>query len=551
MRKVIRKVILAGVFLATIAGGQGLAFAQPQIASRYFPETRQSISGRFLEYWTQNGGLLQQGYPISPLLEEQSAIDGKTYDVQYFERAVLEAHPENQRPNDVLLSLLGVMAYRQKYPTGAPNQVPNNDPGTVYFPETDKHVGGSFLAYFNEHGGVRQQGLPISNEFSETSLVDGKTRTVQYFERAVFELHPEFAGTSNEVLLSLLGVFLYNQKYPGGAPGQKPSSAANVRTFTETGHKVGGKFLDYWNTHGALAQQGFPISDEFNEVSDLDGKTYTVQYFERAVFEEHQEFAGTPNEVLLSQLGTFRLRAKQGGPPPAPGAPTPTTRPVAPAPTATPATSDPCAGIPASTNMTVTPKCAPPGTVFSFAATGFNPGELVGVYATRPDQSVNGAPFQVEADSNGGVRGVTLTTSASSQQGIWAMSMEGTQTHVKAIGYFKVVSTTPPPPPGGGTCNTSGSVSGSATPNSGGPGTTIVFRATGFTPGEDVSFWFTDPSGNVGGTPQPVSGGVNSDGSIGPLPLTLDSTFDPGRWALTFEGASSHHQAIIYFCVHQ
>src|SRR5207248_1051357 len=183
-----------------------------------------------------------------------------------------------------------------------------------------------------------------------------------------------------------------HQQDPGGAHGQKPSSAANVHTFTETGHKVGGKFLDYWNAHGALAQQGFPISDEFTEVSDLDGKPYLVQYFERAVFEEHTEFANTPNEVLLSQLGTFRLRAKQGGPPPAPGAPTPTTRPVAPAPTATPVAADPCAGIPASTNMTVTPKCAPPGTTFSFAATGFNPGELVGVYATRPDQSVNGAP---------------------------------------------------------------------------------------------------------------------------------------------------------------
>jgi hypothetical protein len=423
------------------------------------------------------------------------------------------------------------------------------------FPETGKTVRATFLKYWTEHGGLAQQGFPITNEQQEVSDTDGKTYTVQYFERAVFEEHPEFAGTSNEVLLSLLGVFLYHQKYPGGAPGQTPSSAANVRTFTETGHKVGGKFLDYWNTHGALAQQGFPISDEFTEVSDLDGKSYLVQYFERAVFEEHPEFANTPNEVLLSQLGTFRLRAKQGGPP-APGAPTPTPRPVAPAPTATPAAADPCAGIPASTNMTVTPKCAPPGTTFSFVATGFNPGELVGVYATRPDQSVNGAPFQVEADSNGGVRGVTLSTGPSSQQGIWAMSMEGTSSHVKAIGYFKVVNANAPPPPpgGGGTCDTSGSVNGTATPNSGGPGTTIVFRATGFTPGEDVSFWFTLPSGVVEGTAAPVPGGVNADGSIGPIPFTInqqDVNLGTGRWALTFEGASSHHQAIIYYCVHQ
>src|SRR4026208_1062229 len=72
----------------------------------------------------------------------------------------------------------------------------------------------------------------------------------------------------------------------------QPSTAAPVpqgdsRTFPETGKTVKGVFLKYWNEHGGLSQQGFPISDEMQEVSDTDGKTYTVQYFERAVFEHH------------------------------------------------------------------------------------------------------------------------------------------------------------------------------------------------------------------------------------------------------------------------
>ena len=71
---------------------------------------------------------------------------------------------------------------------------------------------------------------------------------------------------------------------------------------------MGGKFRAYWEQHGGLAQQGYPISDEFTEVSDLNGKPYTVQYFQRAVFELHPENAGTPYEVLLSQLGTFQAR---------------------------------------------------------------------------------------------------------------------------------------------------------------------------------------------------------------------------------------------------
>jgi hypothetical protein len=75
---------------------------------------------------------------------------------------------------------------------------------------------------------------------------------------------------------------------------------------------LGGVFQQYWNTHGGLAQQGFPISDEFNEKSDLDGKTYRVQYFERAVFEYHPEQKDPKYQVLLSQLGTFRSQARYG-----------------------------------------------------------------------------------------------------------------------------------------------------------------------------------------------------------------------------------------------
>src|SRR5438309_663956 len=76
------------------------------------------------------------------------------------------------------------------------------------------------------------------------------------------------------------------------------------RTFPETGKTVSGKFLAYWDTHGGLAQQGYPISDEMQEVSETDGKSYTVQYFERAMFELHPENTA-PYDVLLSLLGNF------------------------------------------------------------------------------------------------------------------------------------------------------------------------------------------------------------------------------------------------------
>jgi hypothetical protein len=317
--------------------------------------------------------------------------------------------------------------------------------GTRTFPETGKTVKGRFLEYWDTHGGLPQQGFPISEEMQEVSDTDGKTYTVQYFERAVFEAHPEFARP-NDVLLSLLGVFLYQQKYPSGAPGQTPNAEANSRVFPETGKRVGGIFLEYWNTHGGLAQQGLPISDEFQEVSDLNGQTYKVQYFERAVFEFHPENA-PPFNVLLSQLGTFRYRAKYL---------TPSTPTVAP----------------------TTPTPVPP------AATPVPP----------------------------------------------------------------LPTNTPQP-----SCDTSGNRNGEATPSSVRVGQTTVFRARGFQPNEDVSFWFTTPSGIVVGTPAPVPGGVNPDGSVGPLPFTIDPAFPEvfgyGRWAITFQGASSNNVAVIYFCI--
>nr|AIA15982.1 Glycosyltransferase WbsX [uncultured bacterium] len=166
-------------------------------------------------------------------------------------------------------------------------------------------VCGKFLEYWKQHGGLGQLGYPISDERVEPSLTDGGKRyTVQYFERAVLELHPENAPPY-DVLLTQLGAYRYQCKYPGGAPNQR-DGAGQPLAFGETGHSVSGKFREYWEQHGGLAQQGYPISGEFEEVSDLDpGKSYTVQYFERAVFEYHPENAGTPYEVLLAQLGAY------------------------------------------------------------------------------------------------------------------------------------------------------------------------------------------------------------------------------------------------------
>ena len=110
-------------------------------------------------------------------------------------------------------------------------------------------------------------------------------------------------------------------------------------------------------------------------------------------------------------------------------------------PTAGPPTGDPCANIPASNNVTIRPSnCARAGTTFLFDATGFQPGENVGVYITLPDQSVFGAPFQVQANGSGQAGGVSFRTATNFPQGVWAITFEGVTSRRVAIGYFKVTA---------------------------------------------------------------------------------------------------------------
>src|SRR5690242_17438513 len=119
-----RLLSLLAIFLLTLPGLPTfeLVPAHAQSNGRIFPETGKTVSGRFLQYWQDHGGLAQQGLPISEEMGEISPTDGKTYTVQYFERAEFEYHPEHQPPGDMLLSLLGVFLYQQRYPSGAPGQ---------------------------------------------------------------------------------------------------------------------------------------------------------------------------------------------------------------------------------------------------------------------------------------------------------------------------------------------------------------------------------------------------------------------------------------------
>ncbi|MCL5257557.1 MAG: glycosyl hydrolase family 18 protein [Chloroflexi bacterium] len=172
----------------------------------------------------------------------------------------------------------------------------------LYFPETGHSLSSGFLYYWRNNGGLSMFGYPRTEEFTEGGY------TVQYFERARFEYHPEFQGTPYEVELGLLG----NQAVQGRSFDKSVpfTSTADRRYFAETGHSLSYGFKYYWDNNGGLAVFGYPISEEISEVNPEDTETYTVQYFERARFEYHPEFKGTPYEVELGLLGNQTVRDK-------------------------------------------------------------------------------------------------------------------------------------------------------------------------------------------------------------------------------------------------
>jgi hypothetical protein len=187
-----------------------------------------------------------------------------------------------------------------------------NLPGVIYFPELGHTLGGVFRSYWEHYGGLAQFGYPLTEPYTEVSETDGKPYTVQYFQRARFELHPEHAGTPYEVLLGLLGRTVTTQR-TGEAPflPTGPSGQPGAVYFAETGHNIAPEFVEYWRQHGGLEIYGYPISELFDEVNPTNRETYRVQYFERNRFEHHPDNAGTPYEVLLGLLGSEVLTAKR------------------------------------------------------------------------------------------------------------------------------------------------------------------------------------------------------------------------------------------------
>jgi ABC-type transport system substrate-binding protein len=269
--------LIASLFAATLPFGVSQATAQEKCRRI----SGFDVCGRFLDEWSKQGSdqasVYVNGLPITARQPEINVADGKTYEVQWFERARFEAHPENGSPNEVLLGLLGASLVegrgtldpaigKPRSPEDVPfaRIAPPTDlgPTKAYFEETGHTLSGKILTFWNRYGGLEQFGYPLSEPFEEVSSTDGKSYTVQYFERARFELHPE-ESAPYDVQLGLLGVQQYAQKPIAGSDlpiAPPPGVTSSKDTLVMASQDVPGSLFYMEQQTSWAARQIWPIT---------------------------------------------------------------------------------------------------------------------------------------------------------------------------------------------------------------------------------------------------------------------------------------------------
>ena len=189
-------------------------------------------------------------------------------------------------------------------------------PDAVYFSQTGHNVEEPFLTFWRDNGRSVFVGDPISEPIVQGDL------TIQYFTKARLELRGDSVsrGAIGTEYLTSMGIDLNDRPTrsrllrgnefdePSMTPYTRmqkvafPNDPDDHRFFPESGHTLNSSFKLAWENNGGLSRFGYPISEEFTEISPIDGKAYTTQYFERTRFEYHPEISNNYS-VVLTPIG--------------------------------------------------------------------------------------------------------------------------------------------------------------------------------------------------------------------------------------------------------
>jgi hypothetical protein len=406
------------------------------------------------------------------------------------------------------------------------------------FSETGFCISGRIREFWEQNGGLPVFGYPIAAQ--ETIQAEGREIQAQRFERNRLELHPELARPY-DVLLGRLGVDRLAQQNRDWFSFPKSDPQPGCRYFAETGHNVCEPMLATWRANGLeldsrrgknetenLALFGLPLSDLITE-NMPDGKSYQVQWFERARFEIHPE---NPPEfrVLLGLLGN-EMRDAANAPPPGPPAG--------------------CETIPSSGESAVSPTCLRGGDKVSIVARGLESGSNISLQLNAPDGKeyefaiIYGDPA-VRADGSYVITGALQPGVPS---GVYTLVIRSDKRRVASI-HFAITPGAPsgkdesaiPPPVGGPTAYASPQMArrGEAY---------FTFVTDGALPAnEEVGIYATHSDGVVNGAPFRVK--TNNKGGVpGNLRLYTEDSDPYGLFSTTFEVIATGQKVIVYFRV--
>ncbi len=309
----------------------------------------------------------------------------------------------------------------------------------------------------------------------------------------------------------------------GAIPAASVRAATSVAYIGATGHYVQGVFRDFWDKNGGLTNFGYPLTEEY--IDPQTGRVY--QYFERARFERASAAVTTVELGLLGRLavGNRTFASAQ-----------PTTN---------------------SSQRRYFPETK------HIVQYGFKD-----TWDTRGGLKIFGYPLSDEVDeqlTDGKVHTVQYFERARFEY--WPDKPAGQRVLLSLLGrQFAPKELTVPVPPG---VPPTGPITvkpqppqsppplvrpilppsknAQVVPQAGLPGSTFVFAAQGFQPGEKVGIWVNSPDGAIYGArfqaTADASGSITQQG----ISFRTDADTPLGVWSFVGQGVESNKVAVGYF----
>lgn len=444
---------LLGLSLLFATGSVLPGDTQAQSDQRCFAETGYCISGPIRAFYEQHGDITVFGLPLTPQQEEyiglltstaqEQFLPGKRLQVQRFERNRLELHPDGV----VRVGRLGAEILEQQGRSWFSFSKSQPQPGCQFFPETGHNICGNILQAWNAYGGLDMVGFPLSDEQREM-LEDGNEYTVQWFERARFQLSPG-RGARFDVELGRLGALDLCANVPSPVNIEvSPSTCLvrGVRGDLAVSGFVPNSTVQVWY----VAQDGMvypPAEGTFSFTADENGGASDLFYTsDRDTFNriDYYILQGTENRTAIVYFKVVN-------------------------PALTPSDTamiSGCQGIPAKANGLVTPldqnrqptgaptRCATRQVdLLAVEAYGFVPGESVSVRTTGPDGQNFPAAAPLTANAEGQVRQGFQSSAYRDRPGLYTFFFQGStpqganQVPNIAVIPVKIVTSDITPPP--------------------------------------------------------------------------------------------------------